>query len=681
MSRHLFSFAALLLLLCVLTCCGSGGAAEQQRSSKIELFKGGETEIPNVRDLARKQKFDSFSAPALLEKHGVIVAFAEAHYEGGDGKSFTALATRSSASGLDAWSEGSAIVKDAFDGKVARLLYPTPIVDEEGASVLLGGYGDWGTPMTKAAGCYHWRPRYGWGTFPEEGGRKFMLKDDFSDLSRDSAHHIHGTSYTQYNGGGSPGIKMTNGNYVLPVQALNGDEKNVSLVLYSRSTWHGLTFSTGTSHAGCTRPAILEWEGGKLLLLTSCVDGYRRVYDVHFKANTWTEAVGSLSGVWGNSLRRQRGYGIPGGFTAATIDGKKVIFLTTAVYAEGEEHGRLHLWLTDMDRVYDVGPISDAGERFGASTLLYVTKPGQSSGTLYCAYESAAADGGKQDVVLADLAGQLEEARKVLQVWERNDKYVLGRQGCDRLVRTPPGSTPQNDAPLKYVPSGFLSKTLTGDWWKDEYLGVNASVRGNPVLAEDGAVEFKGADAGAKWPVIAQGQNQRYHFSRYALTLVATVTIHALPSTTSPLMGMVRDDGEKKVLFGLSYTKENKWEATIKGETKTPAGKRWELKKAYQVALTLRSYDWRVYVDGDELQKGTLGDYYYPLQHYILHFYFGADGDRKAATDSHMRMTNVFLFNRVLDAAALKALKTHTAAALQEDPSTRPDASACQTPI
>ncbi|RNF02542.1 trans-sialidase [Trypanosoma rangeli] len=682
MSRYLFFSAVLLLPVVLLMCCGSGEAEAADKSLRSKLFEGGITEIPDVKDPGgAKKKFDSFSSPVLLDVHGVIVAFAEAHYKGTDGTSFTALATRSKKSAENLWTDGKAMVRDAFDSKVARLVYPTPITDNEGASILLGGYGDWGIPLTKSAGCYHWKPRYGWGDFSKEKDeREFDLHNDLSDVSRDGVHKIYGTSYMQYNGGGSPGIKMTNGNYVLPVQALSEDEKNVSLVLYSTNTWYGLTFSAGRSHAGCTRPAVLEWEGGKLLVMASCADGYRRVYDVHFKEKTWAEAVDTLSGVWGNSLNR-KGYGVQGGFITATIGGKKVILLSQLVYPkEKEQKGQLHLWLTDMKRIYDVGPISTEGENAGASTLLHTANSDKKEEKLYCAYETSSDGAGKQDVVLVDLGVQLAEAKKVLEVWDANDMYVLGRQGCAKIVWAEPGTATQKPVPLRYVPAGFLSNNTNETVWKDEYLGVNAIVEGNLTATKDG-VRFYGAGAQARWPVIEQGQNQHYHFTKYGLTLVATVTIHAKPSSSISLMGMRVNDDKKPILFGLSYTNNNKWEVTTKKETKITPLKTWELGKPYQVALTLQSNDWRVYVDGEEVQRGNFEEYlYYPLRHSISHFYFGDEG-REATTGGHMTVGNVFLFNRLLDAGALKSLKENTATALQKDPKAKPSSSPCNTPI
>ncbi|EKF30766.1 trans-sialidase, putative, partial [Trypanosoma cruzi marinkellei] len=102
---------------------------------------------------------------------------------------------------------------------------------------------------------------------------------------------------------------------------------------------------------------------------------------------------------------------------------------------------------------------------------------------------------------------------------------------------------------------GFLSGNFSDNTWKDEYLGVNATVTGVAEMTENG---LKLQGVWAEWPVGKQGENQLYHFANYNFTLVATVTIHNVPTKEDsiPLMGVKMNDDDKTVLLGLSYNKK-----------------------------------------------------------------------------------------------------------------------------
>ncbi|EKF26931.1 trans-sialidase, putative, partial [Trypanosoma cruzi marinkellei] len=203
------------------------------------------------------------------------------------------------------------------------------------------------------------------------------------------------------------------GPYVLPIQALTHDGKKVSLVILAKRANHRWEFSDDESDEGCIQPAVLEWYDKSLLMMTSCEDGSRRVYWADEKGTLWKEFDDTISRVWGNSLKRT-GHGVQGGFVSATIGGQKVILVSRPVYSETngkEETGRLHLWLTDMQRIYDVGPISAENENVAASTLLYATVKVSSSkegeeekeeDKLYCSYE-VAAEGDNYNIAFVDL--------------------------------------------------------------------------------------------------------------------------------------------------------------------------------------------------------------------------------------------------------------------------------------
>ncbi|EKG08739.1 trans-sialidase, putative, partial [Trypanosoma cruzi] len=258
----------------------------------------------------------------------------------------------------------------------------------------------------------------------------------------------------------------------------------VSLVILAKGFTYGWEFSNGTSHEGCIQPAVLEWKGKDLVMMTSCEDGSRRVYTSDEEGRRWTEEYDTLSRVWGNSLKRT-GHGVQGGFVSATIDEQKVILVSRPVYSgeEGkQETGRLHLWLTDMQRIYDVGPISAENENVSASTLLYATVELQSleeeeekkvAGRLYCSYEVAAEDG-KYNIAFVDLTEKLEDMRKVLAAWKTKDAQIAKGYNCGN-EKDANKRRDCDDGDLTKGLVGFLSNISNGKIWSDEYLCVNAT--------------------------------------------------------------------------------------------------------------------------------------------------------------------------------------------------------------
>ncbi|EKF27600.1 trans-sialidase, putative, partial [Trypanosoma cruzi marinkellei] len=183
-------------------------------------------------------------------------------------------------------------------------------------------------------------------------------------------------------GSGGSGVKTKDGTLVFPVEGTKkktteGTEeagKAVSLILYSSDavSW---TLSNRTSDGGCSDPSILEWKD-KLMMMTACDDGRRRVYESGDKGESWTEALGTLSRVWGNKDKRHE-RGVGSGFITATMGDREVMLVTLPVYAKDgdkkenrNEKGELHLWLTDNTHIVDIGPVS-RNDDVSASSLLY----------------------------------------------------------------------------------------------------------------------------------------------------------------------------------------------------------------------------------------------------------------------------------------------------------------------
>ncbi|EKG08592.1 trans-sialidase, putative, partial [Trypanosoma cruzi] len=158
---------------------------------------------------------------------------------------------------------------------------------------------------------------------------------------------------------------MNDGTLVFPMEGEvyrtgKADEENtaegsniISLFIYSPDTtdWK---LSKGMSADGCGDPSVVEWKD-KLMMMTACDDGRRRVYESGDKGEEWTEALGTLSRVWGNDEGNEKG--VRSGFITATIvDNKKVMLITLPVYSskDGNGKGVLHLWLTDNTHIVDI---------------------------------------------------------------------------------------------------------------------------------------------------------------------------------------------------------------------------------------------------------------------------------------------------------------------------------------
>ncbi|RNC34774.1 trans-sialidase [Trypanosoma cruzi] len=155
--------------------------------------------------------------------------------------------------------------------------------------------------------------------------------------------------------GGGSGVQTDDGTLVLPVEVTTKGEsekggKSVSLFIYSLddSCW---TLSKGMSDCGCGDLSVVEWKD-KLMMMTACDGGRRRVYESGDRGESWTEALGTLSRVWGNKYEEQTKR-VASGCTTATFENgdanKKVMLVTPPVHSkekrsEKKEKSELHLW-------------------------------------------------------------------------------------------------------------------------------------------------------------------------------------------------------------------------------------------------------------------------------------------------------------------------------------------------
>ncbi|PWU99814.1 putative trans-sialidase, Group V [Trypanosoma cruzi] len=672
-SWHLFCSAVLLLV--VMLCCGSGGAVEVAGEPSESTFKW-----RGITD-GEDETVESLGAPSLLKVGSDVFAVAEAQCKKGGGKSFTGIASQFlTTKAADTPEELLKVAKDETQvleegaskeqKKEVDVSRPTTVVKGNDIYMLAGKY----TNKVTA-------PRQNDASDATQLGlllvRGSVNSDDTSKKKIDwkdfesSPQRLFDTqlgSWTKLIGSGGSGVKMEDDTLVFPVEgtkkAVEGegeDGKTVSLIIQSKDTtdW---TLSKGMSDGGCGAPSVVEWKD-KLMMMTACDDGRRRVYESGDKGNTWTEALGTLSRVWGSNQEGKAKL-VGSGFITATIDGvddKNVMLVTLPVYAEEcNSKGKLHLWLTDNTHIVDIGSVSGDDEDVAASSLLYKSV---TSGTdeekkeeLVALYEKKKGgdDVTPHSLLTVTLNKQLERVKKVLETWKEVDERVSNL--CTTLFAgkvTSPDTACTTDVKITAGLVGFLSGKFSDGTWRDEYLGVNATVKGNGATETSDGVKFTGRGAGAEWPVGSQGDNQLYHFANYNFTLVATVSIHNEPTegdNSIPLVGVKMKGAGNSVLVGLSYDSGGKWQLLCGGEQKKELSSTWEKEKTQHVAILLRNgTQCTVYVDGQRVGNGEceLGN---GGSKEISHFYIGGDGENAANKgDVTVTVRNVLLYNRPWD--------------------------------
>ncbi|EKF29152.1 trans-sialidase, putative, partial [Trypanosoma cruzi marinkellei] len=228
-------------------------------------------------------------------------------------------------------------------------------------------------------------------------------------------------------------------------------------------------------------------------MMTACDGGRRRVYESGDKGESWTEALGTLSRVWGNPTERKGSQkSVGSGFITATVgDGnKKVMLVTLPVYStengkEGNGKGSLHLWLTDNTHIVDIGSVSREEDNVTASSLVY--KSGKDNNekliALYEKNKTVETNKPSLGMVSVRLTAQLQRVKEVLATWKKVDERVS--QLCTTLLAAKVTSTGDACSAAKVTKGlvGFLSGNFSENTWRDEYLGVNATVMSGAAAA------------------------------------------------------------------------------------------------------------------------------------------------------------------------------------------------------
>ncbi|PWU86323.1 putative trans-sialidase, Group V [Trypanosoma cruzi] len=704
MSRHLFCFAVLLLVL-VMVCCDTGGAAAAEDTSSGQ---GAPSEKYYVwTEKKAGETVSSLRVPSLVEMDGGVFAVAEAQLK--DESGFTGIASelltltdKVSKELVKAQVKTQVLVecpsdKDNCASREAaqagsqsetrvRVSRPTTVVEGSDIYMLVGKH-----CRKPAAACAGGSEADEWGLLLVKGqvsgngeSSKGILWKETNDVPQ-TTFVKEPQSLKRLIGGGGSGVKMEDGTLVFPVEATKKEEeKTVSLIIYSKdtNTWK---LSKGIPDGSCSDPSVVEWgeEDKKIIMMTACDDGRRRVYESGDKGESWTEALGTLSRVWGNK-KDEGAKAVRSGFITATIDGEEnnrnVMLVTLPVYSEKDSKretdngkGKLHLWLTDNTHIVDIGPVSD--DDAAASSLLYKSAGSENKKEeLIALYEKN--DDGKPSHSLWSvlLTEQLQRVKEVLSTWKKVDETVSKLCPSESDARDTSTGTPCSPT-VKITDGlvGFLSGNFSENTWRDEYLGVNATLKGNDdggkkATLHEGGVKFTGA--WAEWPVGSQGENQLYHFANYNFTLVATVSIHNEPKEEGspiPLMGVKVDDDKKTVLFGLSYNGGGKWRLSCGGGTDTEDHRiNLATETTHHVLILLRNGNQgSAYVDGKRVGGDEACDLKNTKDKKISHFYIGGDGNSAGSAGSEedvsVTVRNVLLYNRPLSTAEIGALNPNKA--------------------
>nr|ALO20095.1 trans-sialidase-related protein [Trypanosoma cruzi] len=655
MSRCVFASAVLLLLVTTMCCatCGAAPARENDGNSdlrSVEELQWADLFVPQTTPVLPEgggtpgTKRDAFASPSLVSAGGVLAAFARGEIEAQytvDGKVIKPTSSDIVAGYIDSsWNWSTLVEKvsgstwkahtvlDTTDGtnRVGDVFNPTTTTKGNKVFLLAGSY-----DMLNQSG----------GNWKRDS---LDLKLVVGDVTKPTASEPSGwitwgtpTSLGQttlktpkaglkdFASSGGSGVLMEDGTLVFPVIAFNAENTGFSMIIYSTNNGSTWSLSEGMSPAECLYPRTTEWEGS-LLMIVDCENG-QRVYESRDMGTTWTEAIGTLPGVWTKSkpeVSRDVSLHVEALITA-TIEGRKVMLYIQRGYALREKKDKaLYLWVTDNNRSFYVGPVGmdNAGKGEVASALLY------SDGNLQLLQRR---DNNKGGVIsLSRLTEELSTIRSVLSTWSQKDVFF------SRFS----------------IPTAGLVAVLSdaaGDGrWYDEYLCLNATVT-NAKKVKDG-FQLTEPDSGVMWPVNTQGNIVRHVVLSHDFTLVASVTIEVAPSNNTPLLGATLGDTNSPLTMGILYTADNKWE-TIFNDKITKSGT-WEPKKEYQVALMLQGKKASVYIDGKLLgEEKTMLTGETPLE--LAGFCFGAC----ELHNSPMTVKNVFLYNRPLGAGELRMVK------------------------
>ncbi|RNE96971.1 group II trans-sialidase superfamily [Trypanosoma rangeli] len=665
--RYMFSFSVQLLFV-LLICFDSAAvhAEEGNKPKEAQMPQSVDLFVPHrtiVETQGENQKRDSFAFPSLASADGVLVSFAESHTDlrvSGEehasiyyadvvagyinsAENWLSFVAEANANEWKAYSIFNTTTQEEYATLVIRALKPTTIAMDNKVFLLVGDYHQKYDPSLRKQTA----PSQDLYLLVGEATQDKVIQwgEPTSILSQIEPY-ANQSGVNRFGGSGGSGIVMEDGTLVFPVMARNKVKQLfLSMIIYSKDDGKNWVLPHGMLPTRCTRPLIVEWEQGQLVMVAKCFF-LTQVFESRDMGATWTRAVRTLTRVQPLLLPDAwRTAKVVGSLTTATIAGKKVMLYTQKEIPPWEivQATALYLWVTDNNRTFHVGHISmdTAEEVASANTLLHCND------VLYLLQERG--NDKASSLFLALLTEQLKTITSVLETWAKLDSYF-----SELSVPT---------AGLV----GFLSDASGDGTWNDAYRCVNATVR-NAKKVENG-FNFTGPKSYAIWPVNVWKYHYVHSFVDYEFTLVAAVTIHKVMNRVPHLLGALLSRKENLMFMGLSYTAGKQWGTVFNGITTIALNSSWEPGEEYKVALMLQGNKGSVYVDGVLMGSCDTLPILEARRHQIARFYFGGGKDGSA------RVRTVFLYNRPLNAMELKAVDSYNSSGkLPGDSSTRANA-------
>ncbi|CCD13468.1 unnamed protein product [Trypanosoma congolense IL3000] len=591
----------------------------------------------------------SYRIPSIVEVGGVLMCVGDARYITSTDYFFTDTVAAYSTDGGKTWKTEVIIPNGRVDAHYSRVVDPTVVAKGNNIYVLVGRYnvtrGYWHNQNDEAA-IADWEPFVYKGTV--NVGTKGTATDVSISWERTALKSLYnfpvsGSPGTQFLGGAGGGVVTSNGTIVLPVQARNKANRVVSMILYSADdgkSWH---FGEGEAGVGTSEAALTEWDG-KLLISTRSDggQGYRMIFESSDLGATWKEMLNSISRVIGNSPKRN-GPGSSSGFITVTVEGVPVMLLTHPKNLKGSYYrDRLQMWMTDGNRMWHVGQVSEGDDNSAYSSLLYTP-----DGVLYCLHEQNIDE--VYSLHLVRLVDELKSIKSTALVWKAQDELLLGN--CLPGDKYDPGCDGIPTAGL----AGLLVGPLTEKTWPDAYRCVNAATSGAVSTAEGVRLDV-GGGGHVVWPVSEQGQDQRYYFTNSEFTLAVTVRFDEMPRGELPLLGFVNHKGKVNKILKVSLSGVE-WLLAYGNEYNSTAAEPLSVNESHQVVLTLHDGIVSLHVDGGNTTATVSVRVASPEELLNIHHLFvGTPVDGGAKEHANITVSNVLVYNRPLRGVELLGL-------------------------
>ncbi|RNE95778.1 group II trans-sialidase superfamily, partial [Trypanosoma rangeli] len=476
MPRYLFSSAVLPILCVLLICFGSTAVhAEGNKPKEVQIPDPVDLFVPSqtiVETQGQSQIRDSFVSPSLASAGGVLVALAAGNinfkYSKEDrisvdyadvlaayfdsAENWSSFVAKVRANEWKAYSIFNTTTQEEHNDRVRYAVRPTTVAKGNKVFLLVGGYHQKYDPSSKK-----WTASsQGLDLLVGESTQDKLIQwgepTSFAPQIEPSATQ---RGLDRFVGGGGSGVVMEDGTLVFPVTARRtGDNEAVSMIIYSKDDGKNWLLPLGMLPVGCTDPLIVEWEQGQLVMVAQC-NSFLRAFESRDMGAMWRETVRTLTRVHPrllpDSLRTAERVG---SITTATIAGKKVMLYTQQEIPPG---GTLqatvsHLWLTDNNHTFHVGPISmeTVTTPTSGNTLLY------SKNALYFLQERGSFRA--SSLALAPLTEQLKTITSILETWAKMDSFLS-----------------KSSVPTAGL-IGFLSDASGEGTWNDAYHCVDAIV-------------------------------------------------------------------------------------------------------------------------------------------------------------------------------------------------------------